>query len=104
MILLIFNFTTRFTKIFRRLSIAAKSDVRDRISRLVVSLVSIAIRYCRRHQSTRHPIIWPILAVIRPLDILLGLYLLLKLYTDILFSEFSDVSRLLYHQNKIDDH
>ncbi|KAF6820673.1 hypothetical protein CPLU01_12698 [Colletotrichum plurivorum] len=94
LLLLTFNFTTRFTKMFRGLSTVARADVRDRISRLGLSITNTAIRLHRHYYSNNYPIIRVVLAIFRPLDIILSFYLLVKLYIDIFFSEICEVRGL----------
>ncbi|KAF6815908.1 hypothetical protein CMUS01_12358 [Colletotrichum musicola] len=95
LLLLIFNFMTRFVKMFRDLSRVARVDVRDRVSHMGLSMINATIRLYRHRFFSTHPTTRCVLAILRPLDILLGLYLLLKLYIDVVTSELSDVYLLL---------
>lgn len=92
LILLLFNFITRFSKVFRTLSHFSRRNIRDKIGHLGLSMIDATTSLYRRSYSSSHPIIRYILAIFRPLDIILAAYLLMKLYADILSSELSDVS------------
>ncbi|KAF4908008.1 hypothetical protein CGCVW01_v012380 [Colletotrichum viniferum] len=89
-ILLTFSFFSRSVKMFRTLSELAKDTIRHRVGLWAASRLTATATGCRRFGST--PIRRKLLEVFRPLDVMIGLYLVVKLYLDVLTSEMADVS------------
>ncbi|KAF5486804.1 hypothetical protein CGCS363_v013517 [Colletotrichum siamense] len=89
-LLLSFSFIGRFIKMFRTVSEIAKDNVRETTARLAVSGILATIRAYHRYGATR--IRKKILAVVRPLDLMIAAYLAVKLYLEVVFSELADAS------------
>lgn len=89
-LLLTLSFSSRSVKMFRILSEIAKDTIRQKVGCWAVSCLSATVRGYRHFGTTA----WRrrLLAIFRPLDLMIALYLVVKLYLDMFLSELADVS------------
>lgn len=86
------SFLIRSARMFRSLSDVAKESVLDRLGRWSRSLLRVVIAAHRRLSTGRFT--RRLVALVRPLDMVIGAQLVARLYWDILSSEIFDVSCL----------
>lgn len=89
-LLLTFSFFSRSVKMFRTLSNIAKTTVRQRVAYWAASCLIATAASCR--PSGTALLRCKLLAIVRPVDLMITLYLVVKLYLDLLLSEMADVS------------
>ncbi|KAF5489300.1 Oxidoreductase andH [Colletotrichum siamense] len=92
-VLLIFSFFTRSVKMFRALSKMTKKTIRQKLGHWAASCLTATARRYPHFGTTA--LRRKLLSVFRPLDVMVALYLVVKLYLDVLLSEMSDIFWLL---------
>lgn len=89
-LILFVTFTTRALKVTKTLSCATKTHIRDSVGRSYLLLLDkVNKRYQRLPSRSIPKRLW---SIFRPLDLLLGVYLTGKLYSDLISSELFDAS------------
>ncbi|KAF4847758.1 hypothetical protein CGCSCA4_v005166 [Colletotrichum siamense] len=88
--LLIFNFVSRSIKMFRTLSEITKDAIRGKVARWSAHCLTATVKAHRRFGNTSPK--RRLLAILRPLDLMISSYLVAKLYLEIMLSELADVS------------
>ncbi|KAF4822049.1 hypothetical protein CGCSCA5_v002589 [Colletotrichum siamense] len=91
-VLLTFSFASRSVKMFRTLSEITKYTVRQKMGLWASSVLIATARAYEKLQTTTFR--KRLLNFFRPLDLMLALYLVVKLYLDVFSSEMADVSGL----------
>lgn len=89
-LILTFSFTSRSVKMSRKLSDIAKDTIRQRLGDWASYCLMATARFYPHFGTTT----WrrKLLAIFRPLDLMIALYLVGKLYLDMFSSEMADIS------------
>lgn len=102
-LILVVAFTTRAVKVTKTLSYATRTRLRDSVSRSYLLLLTKLNKRYQRLPS--RSILKRLGSIFRPVDLLMGIYLTGKLYSDLISSELFDVSsqRVTSHFMVTDD-
>ncbi|KAK1995572.1 hypothetical protein LX36DRAFT_725136 [Colletotrichum falcatum] len=88
-VILTLSFTSRSIKMFRTSSEIAKGTIRQKLGHWASSCLTATAAGYRHFGTTASR--RKLLTVLRPLDLMIALYLVVKLYLDVLLSEMADV-------------